>query len=348
MGYFQTGGDVMKAAVLEAYHRPLVIRELEISEPGLEEVTLEVKAVGLCLSDVHISEGKVPTVKLPHIPGHEFSGVVAKMGSGVKDFNPGDRVSVNLDVICGRCDHCLRGETNRCSNLIRIGFERNGAMAEYVNVPARNLEKISERVSFEKAAILPDAVATTYRAMKTIGGVTAGTRVAILGIGGLGMQGILIGKLLGAHVTATSRNDEKLEMAKSLGADYVINTGRENFVEASKKRVGSFDVVIDNIGTPESVMESLAVLRNGGKLVEVGFVEPFFQAPFYDIVVREKQILGSRASSRSDFREVVDLVNRGKIDPSIGESIPMGQVNQALENLKNGKYLTRNALVLPF
>ena len=95
-------------------------------------------------------------------------------------------------------------------------------------------------------------------------------------------------------------------------------------------------------------MESLAVLRNGGKLVEVGFVEPFFQAPFYDIVVREKQILGSRASSRSDFREVVDLVNRGKIDPSIGESIPISQVNKALENLKNGKYLTRNALVLPF
>ena len=338
----------MKAAVLEAYHRPLVIRELEISEPGPEEVTLEVKAVGLCLSDVHISEGKVPTVKLPHIPGHEFSGVVAKTGSGVRDFKPGDRVSVNLDVICGRCDHCLRGETNRCSNLIRIGFERNGAMAEYVNVPARNLEKISAHVSFEKAAILPDAVATTYRAMKTIGGVTAGTRVAILGIGGLGMQGILIGKLLGAHVAATSRNDEKLEMAKSLGADYVINTGRESFVEASKKRVGSFDVVIDNIGTPQSVMESLAVLRNGGKLVEVGFAEPFFQAPFYDIVVREKQILGSRASSRSDFREAVDLVNRGKIDPSIGESIPMGQVNQALENLKNGKYLTRNALVLPF
>ena len=89
-------------------------------------------------------------------------------------------------------------------------------------------------------------------------------------------------------------------------------------------------------------------MRNGGKLVEVGFVEPFFQVPFYDIVVREKQILGSRASSRSDFREVVDLVNRGRSIRSIGESIPMGQVNQALENLKNGKYLTRNALVLPF
>ena len=162
IGYFYAGGIVMKAAVLEVYHQPLMIRDVEISEPGPDEVTLEVKAVSLCLSDVHISEGKVPTVKLPHVPGHEFSGVVAKTGSGVNDFKPGDRVSVNLDVICGRCDHCLRGDTNRCSNLIRIGFERNGAMAEYVNVPARNLEKISEHVSFEKAAILPDAVATSY------------------------------------------------------------------------------------------------------------------------------------------------------------------------------------------
>ena len=338
----------MKAAVLEAFHQPLKIRDIEMKDPGTDEVTVEVKAIGLCLSDVHISEGKVPTVRLPHVPGHEFSGVVAKTGSSVNEFKPGDRVSVNLDVICGRCDHCLRGETNLCSNLIRIGFERNGGMAEYVNVPARNLEKISERVSFEKAAILPDAVATTYRAMKKIGGVGSGTKVAILGIGGLGMQGILIGRLLGAYVTATSRNDEKLDMARSLGADFVINTARDNFVEVAKKQVGAFDVVIDNIGTPESVGESLAVLRNGGKLVEVGFAVPTFHAPFYDIVVKEKQILGIRASSRSDFREVVDLVNQGRIDPSIGESIPMGHVNQALENLKNGKYLTRNVLVLPF
>jgi len=338
----------MKAAVLEAYHQPLVIRDEEISEPGPAEVTVGVKAVGLCLTDVHISEGKIPTVKLPLIPGHEFSGVIAKTGPGVKDFKTGDRVVVNIDAVCGRCDHCLRGDTNRCSNLIRIGFERNGGMAEYVNVPAANIEKISDRVPFEKAAILADAVATTYRAMKTIGGVSAGTKVAILGIGGLGMQGILIGKLLGAHVTCTSRNDEKLDMAKAFGADQVINTKRENFVEAARRFVGSFDVVIDNIGTPESVTEAVTVCRNGGRVVEVGYVEPVLHAPFYDIVIKEKQILGSRASNRSEFREVVNLVNSGKLDPNIRELVPISKVNQALENLKTGKYLTRSVLVMPF
>lgn len=162
------------------------------------------------------------------------------------------------------------------------------------------------------------------------------------------MQGILIGKLLGAHITCTSRNEKKLEMARALGADHLINTSKESFVEATRKHVGSYDVVIDNIGTPESVMEGVTACRNGGKVVEVGYVEPILHAPFYDVVIEEKQILGSRASNRSEFREVVNLVNTGKLDPNIGELIPIGQVNQALANLKNGKYLTRSVLVLPF
>jgi propanol-preferring alcohol dehydrogenase len=346
--YKLLGGLEMKAVVLEAYHHPLAIREVEIGDPQPREVTVAVKAVGLCLTDVHIHEGKIPTVKLPLIPGHEFAGVIAKTGSEVKGLRPGDRVVVNIDVTCGSCDHCLRGETNRCSNLIRIGFERNGGMAEYVNVPAANLEPIAPNVSFEKAAILPDAVATTYRAMKTIGEVGPGTKVAILGIGGLGMQGIRIGKLLGAYVACTSRNDEKLEMARDLGADQVINTKRDRFLDVVGKTIGSFDVVIDNIGTPQSVSDAVKACRNGGRVVEVGYVEPVLEAPFYDVVIKEKQILGSRASTRSEFREVVSLVNAGKLDPHIGELIPIDRVNQALQDLKSGKFLTRGVLVLPF
>ncbi len=338
----------MKAAVLETYHKPLVIRDIEIAEPGFGEVTVEVKACGLCLTDIHISEGKIPTVKLPLVPGHEFAGVVVKKGSGVVDFEIGDRVTINIDVTCGRCDFCLIGETNRCINLKRIGFERNGGMGEYVNVPATNLEKISERVPFEKAAIIPDAVATMYRALKTIGRVSVGSKVAILGIGGLGMQGIKIGKLLGANITCTSRNDKKLEMAKFLGADQIINTQRDHFLTTARRMIGSFDVVIDNIGIRESVLDAIAACKNGGKVVVVGYVDPVLEAPFYDIAIKEKQVLGSRASTRSEFREVVNLVNTGQLDPDIGELIPIHQVNQALENLKNGKYLTRSVLILPF
>ena len=337
----------MKAAVLEVYHKPLQIREVEITDPLPQEVTVQVKACGLCSTDVHISEGKIPTVKLPLIPGHEFSGVVVKTGSGVKDFSPGDRVIVCVDASCGRCSFCLRGETNRCSHLVRIGFERSGGMAEYVNVPAANLEKISDQIPFEQAAIVPDAVVCMYRGLKTVGAVTAGSKVAIAGVGGLGMQGIRIGKLLGAHVTCTSRNDQKLEMARSIGADRVVNTSKEKFLDVAKEMEG-FDVVADLIGTRESILEAVAACRNGGKVVALAYVDPRMEIPSYDIVIREKQVIGSRAATRSEFREAVQLVNSGKIVPHIGERIPIRHINEALENLKKGKYLTRSVLLPQF
>jgi alcohol dehydrogenase, propanol-preferring len=337
----------MKAAVLEVYHQPLQIRETAVSEPRPQEVTVEVKACGLCSTDVHISEGKIPTVKLPLIPGHEFAGVLTRIGEGVKDFAVGDRVVVCVDASCGRCDFCLRGETNRCINLIRIGFERSGGMGEFVNVPAANLEKIAPQIPFEKAAIVPDAVVCMYRGLKSLGGVTAGTKVAIVGVGGLGMQGIRIGRLLGAHVTVTSRNDQKLDLAKAIGADLTVNTKRENLLEVAKK-MGGFDVVADLIGTRESILEAVTLCRNGGKVIALAYVDPRMEIPSYEIVIREKQVIGSRAVTRSEFREVVNLVNSGKLDPHIGEVIPIRHVNEALENLKNGKFLTRSVLRHPF
>lgn len=338
----------MKAAVLEEFHKPLIIKEVDIEEPADDEVTVEVKASGLCLTDVHISEGKIPTVKTPLIPGHETAGVIAKKGSKVEKFEVGDRVAVLVDVSCRECPFCLRGETNRCQNLIRIGFERNGGMAEYVNVPARNLEKIADSVSFEKAAIIPDAVACMYRGIKTIGEVTAGTRVAILGLGGLGMQGIKIAKLLGAHVTCTSRTEAKLERAKAIGADELINTKKESFLDAAKKRGEGFDVVIDNIGIKETVYDSVIACRNGGRVVVLGYVDPRLEIPSYEIVIREKQVMGVRALTRNEFREVIALVNSGQLDPDIEELIPISQINEAMQNLQAGKYLTRSVLTLPF
>ena len=338
----------MKAAVLEEFHKPLVIRDVDIEDPGVHEVTIAVKACGLCLSDVHIAEGMIPTVTLPHIPGHEIAGVVAKKGSGVKDFDIGDRVAMSLDVTCGRCDYCVRGETNRCENLSRIGFERNGGYGEMVNVPASNLERLSDRISFEKACIIPDAVTCSYRAIKYVGGVSAGDRVGILGLGGLGMQGVQIAKLMGAHVTGTSRKDKKLERAKSLGADLVINTDKQDFLEQVKKSVGSFDVVIDYIGTRESVLDALAASRRGAKVVVMAFVTPELTVPGYDLVINEKQVLGARASNRNEFREAMRLVNAGRIDPDIEAVIPVTRVNEAHEDLKNGKFQTRSVLSMDF
>jgi 2-desacetyl-2-hydroxyethyl bacteriochlorophyllide A dehydrogenase len=338
----------MKAAVLEKFHRPLAIREIDLPPPGPDEVTVAVKACGLCLTDTHIQEGRVPTVTLPLVPGHEFAGVVSRAGGHVAGWQAGDRVTVCVDVNCGHCDFCLRGETNRCTSLRRIGFERNGGMAEFVNVPAANLERISENLAFEKAAIIPDAVAAMYRALKTVAGVGVGSKVAILGVGGLGIQGVKIARLLGAHVTCTDLDDRKLARARSFGAEHVVNPARESLLAAVRSHIGPFDAVVDNVGRKETLFEAVQVVRNGGKVVAMGYVDPALEVPSYEIVIREKQVLGSRALTRSEFREVVALVNSGELDPDIGELVPIHLVNEALDSLRRGHYLTRTVLMPPF
>jgi 2-desacetyl-2-hydroxyethyl bacteriochlorophyllide A dehydrogenase len=338
----------MKAAVLESFHQPLAIREVDVTPPAPGEVTVEVKACGLCLTDIHIQEGRVPTVKLPLVPGHEFAGVVARLGRDVDRVRVGDRVTVCVDVGCGKCRFCLGGEGNRCLALSRIGFERNGGMAEFVNVPAANVEIVADRVPFEKAAVIPDAVASMYRGLKTVGGVGVGTRLAIVGIGGLGIQGVKIARLMGAVVTCVDLDDRKLERARTLGAVEVINAARGSLQEAADRLEGGFDVVVDNVGRRESLLRSVCACRPGGRVVAMGYVDRELEVPAYDVVIREKQVLGSRAITRADFREVVGLVNRGELDPDVGELVPISRINEAFESLRAGRYLTRTVLTLPF
>ncbi len=338
----------MKAAVLEAYHHPLTIKDIDLEPPAPGEVTVQVKACGLCMTDIHIAAGKIPTVRLPLIPGHEFAGRVLATGRGVTDLVVGDRVAVCVDIACGRCDFCLRAETTRCANLRRMGFERPGGMGELVNVPAGNVEKLADRVAFEKAAIIADAVASMYRGLRTAGRVGAGTRVAIMGTGGLGMQGVKIAKMLGAEVACTDLVDAKLERARSLGADVTINPARQDWVAAVRKTLGPLDVVVDTIGKGASLVEAVSALRNGGRAVALGYVEPRLEIPSYEITIKEKRVIGSRAASRSEFRELVRLINAGRLDPDIGEQIPARRINEALDDLKHGRFLTRSVLVMPY
>ena len=338
----------MRAAVLEEFHKPLVIRERALPPPGPGEVTVAVKACGLCMTDVHISEGRIPTVALPRVPGHEFAGVVAALGPDVRDVGVGDRVVVCVDVNCGRCDFCLRGETNRCPALVRIGFERDGGMAEAVNVPAANLERLADAVGFEIAAVIPDAVASMYRALVSQAAVGPGTRLAILGVGGLGMQGVKIGRMLGAEVTCTDLDDRKLARARSYGAAHTLNPAKDDFLAAARAGIGPFDVVVDNVGAKDGLMAAVAACRNGGTVVAMGYVAPVLEIPSYEIVIREKRVIGSRAITRAEFRTLVAQVNRGALVPDIGEQVPAARINQALDDLRHGRTLARTVLMMPF
>lgn len=338
----------MKAAVLEQFHHELKIREVPIPAPGQGEVLIKVRASGLCGTDLHIQEGRLQTVKVPYVPGHETAGEVWELGEGVTGFEIGDRVIVAIDILCNTCRFCTTGRGNLCSNLVRLGFERNGGHEEYMVAPAANLLKISDHVPFEKAAIIPDAVACMYHAIKNQGQVRATDRICILGIGGLGFQGIQIAKHFGAEVFCTSRNDEKLEIAKKYGADHVINTSKHNLYDVIKEITSGemCDAVFDNIGIASSIQTSLDICRPGGKVVMVGYCEDTFYADFQSTAMKEKEIIGIRGSNRRDLVETIRLVEKGILDPYIYKTYTLDEINLALADLKTGKSLGRTVIKL--
>lgn len=337
----------MKAAVLRNFHQDLSIEEVDIPEPGYGEVLVKVRASGLCASDLHIIDGILPTVKLNYIPGHEMAGEVFKLGEGVTQWEIGQHVVTSIDVTCGHCKACLRGHSNRCRELKRIGFELNGSHEEYAVVPQNNLFSISDDIPFEQAAIIPDAVACMYHAIKNIGEVTAGDKVLFLGVGGLGLQGIQIAKAFGAEVYATSRQDKKLELATQFKADAVINTAKQDLAEEIMKITNGeqCDVIFDNIGIQGSVDDCLKLVRPGGKVVVVGYNDPEFTANYQELVIKEKEILGIRGSTKQDLVESIQMIEKGIITPYIYKTYKLEEINLALASLRDGETLGRTVVV---
>lgn len=337
----------MKAAFLREFHHGLSLEETDIPTPGPDEVLVKVKASGLCASDLHIIDGILPTVKLNYTPGHEMAGIVWELGENVTGLEKGQHVVAAIDVICGKCRFCRTGQTHLCRSLKRLGFELNGSHEEYAVVPKDNLFPIDESIPFEQAAVIPDAVVCMYHAIKDKGQVTAGDRVLILGVGGLGLQGIQIAKHFGAEVYATSRQDKKLELAKEFGADVVINTSKCDLKEEITKITGGeqCDVIFDNIGIKSSIEDSLKMLRPGGKIIAVGYSDPAFEANYQEVVIKEKEIIGIRGSSRQNLVEAIRMVEKGIVKPYIYKTYKLEEINEALDQLRHGGSLGRTVVV---
>ena len=339
---------MMKAAVLRQFGQPLILEDRPIPVPGPHEVLVKVKASGLCVSDIHIQEGMIGSVRLPYTPGHEMAGVIAETGEGVTRVRVGDHVVGAIDMTCGTCRHCLSGRSNLCRNLVRIGFERDGSHEEYCVIPEDNAFKIDRRVPFDQMTSITDAVGCMYNAVKNRAGVRPGDRVLILGTGGLGMNAIQIAKIFGAEVYATSRQQDKLDISLKMGADAVINTKEQNLHEEILRLTGGemCDVVIDNIGIRSSVNDSLKLVCAGGKVIVAGYNDPLFESDFQDVMKYEKEILGIRGMTKKDLAEVIQLVEKGKIVPFIYRTIPFEEINAGLEMLRSGEAKGRVVLVM--
>jgi len=338
----------MRAVVVAGYGGRLEVWERPIPRPGPEEVLVAVRASGLCSTDLHLLSGRQPLGELPRILGHELAGEVVEIGLGVEGWSVGERVTTAIDVTCGRCRHCRAGETQRCPAMQRIGFERDGGHAEFVAVPAANLVRVPPELSYDAAAILPDAVACMYHSLVCQGQVGVGQNVLILGVGGLGIHGVQIARLAGAQVLATSRRPERLRLAQTYGA-IPVNSASESLEAAVAESTHGegVDLVVDNIGNRASVRQGLSALRPGGKFLVVAYLDDTFEIPSIPLFKTEQQIIGCRGSTKQDLIEVVRLAQAGQLIPIIGARYSLEQIQEASARLESGDLVGRIVLTRP-
>ncbi len=331
----------MKAARLHKARSPLKVEEIEVPRPGAGEALIQIKACGICATDVHIAlDGTVPTAYTPITLGHEPSGVVQGVGEGVLDWKPGDRVAIYPQVTCGECLQCREGRDGICSKATVLGMHRDGAFAQYLLIPVRNLVRIPEGISFHEAAVMVDAVATPFHAVTKRGRVCPGETVAVFGCGGLGMNAIQICKLAGAgRIIAVDISDFALERALKVGADIGVSARSEKaYREVISANGGQgVDVAFEFVGINAVIDQAVRSLRRGGRAVIVGIgPERINIVPPFSFVYNDLSLIGSFGSDLADLERLMLLAAAGKVDlhESISSVIPLDEVNKGISDLE--------------
>jgi alcohol dehydrogenase len=332
----------MKALVYEQFKGPLNVNDAPRPTAPDTGVVIEVKAAGICRSDWHGWMGNDPDIKLPHVPGHEFAGVVADVGRDVKNWNVGDRVTLPFVCGCGTCEQCLSGNHQVCDHQFQPGFTHWGAFAEYVAIDHAdtNLVRLPDEMDFVTAASLGCRFITSFRAVVDQGKVAAGQFVAIHGCGGVGLSAIMIAHAMGAKVVAVDIDDTKLSLAQSVGADHVLNARSVANVPDAVREItnGGAHVSIDALGSPETCLNSVLSLRKRGKHIQVGIMESgdhLTPLPIDKIIARELEVIGSHGMQAHRFPEMLEMIADGRLRPDklIGKTISLHESAKALANM---------------
>jgi threonine dehydrogenase-like Zn-dependent dehydrogenase len=319
------------------------MEDIPVPKIGPAEVLIEVKSAGVCHTDVSIMRGAYGDwVKPGRIPGHEGAGVIVDLGKEVKNLRSGDRVVMYNAIFCGQCALCKTGETTLCLNRGGwIGMDEDGVFAEYFKTPAFRVLPLPEEISYEQGALLTDCFQTPYHAVHDIGRVSVGENVAIFGLGGLGMAALLSSLLHGARTIGVDISEFKLDFAKKLGADEVINPKKQDPVERIKELTGGLgaDVALEVIGKVETMEQALAATRRGGRTVIVGFVANKLSVDTLALITEQRQILGNCGGNMRTVEGLIRLVQAKKIDPALTIShrfpLPEG-VNEAVNLVEKG------------
>lgn len=332
----------MKAVVIEQFCSTPAIQQVEDPTPSEHGVVIKVEATGVCRSDWHCWQGHDTDVVLPHVPGHEFAGVVAEVGKGVSNFKVGERVTVPFVNACGACPECNSGNHQVCGNQTQPGFTHWGSFAEYTTVDHAdvNLVKLPEHIDFATAASLGCRFVTSFRAVVDQGKVSAGQWVAVHGCGGVGLSAIMIANALGANVIAVDIDDAKLNMARQLGAVATVNGAAvadvaEAVMEISK---GGAHVSLDALGHPVTCVNSIRCLRKLGKHIQVGLLLAEHAAPSIPmsrVIGDELEIIGSHGMQAFRYDAMLAMMMSGKLAPEklLGRTISLEDSIDALTGI---------------
>ena len=334
----------MRAAIFKELGKPLVIEEVPKPKVKENEILMQVKAAAICIADIYSIKGERP-LQLPHIMGHEAAGIVAEVGSGVRNFKPGDRILGNAIVTCEQCYYCKKDLEQLCENHKIIGTDSGtqGAFAEYYKLPAQNIYQLPEEIPFDQATVITSPLASAYHGVQ-IAGIQPGDTVVVYGSGAIGYHAMLGAMTYeGIRAFMVDTVDEKLQLAREAGAAAIINAQNEDPVDAVKRLTDGRGaaVAIEAVGSLATVNQAILSVRKAGRVVLMG-------APWEKIVIefdnyrkdflfKEVKITSSITNRKDEMNPLIQLVRTRKIDlsRSISLTLSFEKINEGIEIVKN-------------
>jgi propanol-preferring alcohol dehydrogenase len=336
----------MRAAVVTAFDQPLELREVPVPVPGPDEVLVRIEASGLCHTDIHAAQGDWPVRPTPPFtPGHEGVGIIEATGAAASRWRVGDRVAIPwLGYACGHCEYCVSGRETLCEHQRNTGYSVDGAHAEYAVANADYVVAVPDGVAAFDAAPLTCAGVPTHKAIK-VAAVRPSERVGVFGIGGLGHLAQQYAQIFGAETVAVDITEDKLRLARDLGARWTVNAATTDPVAAIRD-IGGIDVAVVLAASPRVIEQAFATLRRGGRLVLVSLPKDnTIQLPVFETVLSGLTIIGSIVGTRADLAEVFRLHASGRTRVEL-ELRKLDEINQAIADVLAGLVAARVVFAL--
>ena len=329
--------NMMKAAVVREFGKPLYIEDAPVPEPGPGQIQVKIEACGVCHTDLHAAHGDWPVKpNPPFIPGHEGVGYVSGVGAGVKNVKEGDRVGVPwLYTACGHCEHCLGGWETLCESQQNTGYSVNGGFADYVVADPNYVGHLPDNLGFVELAPILCAGVTVYKGLKMTD-TKPGDWVAISGIGGLGHMAVQYARAMGLRVAAVDIDPSKLRLAQELGAELVVNAMEVDPGTYLKKEVGGMHGVLVTAVSRGAFAQALGMTRRGGTISLNGLPPGDFPLPIFDTVLNGLTIRGSIVGTRLDLQESLEFAGAGLVHAHTATA-KLDDINDVFDRMQAGK-----------